>query len=487
MPAPNTSRAPEELTIDDLRTRFGGQGQGHVLAHWDRLDAAGRERLLAQLRRLEPQLDDLVTAYREAREAAAPRKATDLAPRIEPARAIALPQNGGDAKRAAAARQRGEEMLAAGRVGVFLVAGGQGTRLGFPHPKGCFPIGPVSDRSLFELQAQKIRGISRRTGRAFPWYIMTSDATDAETREAFEANDCFGVPEADVTIFQQEMVPAFDFEGRMILETVDRVFENPNGHGGSLTALVSSGALADMDRRGVDTVFYYQVDNPLVRIADPTYLGYHAESSAEMSCKVVRKVDPMEKVGVVARVDGRDAIVEYTELRDEERYARDADDKLVFWAGSIAIHLLDTAFIRRVASDAFRALPFHPSAKQIPYVDEGGEERKPQEPNGYKLERFVFDALTEARSVCVVETTAEEEFSPVKNATGTDSADTSRAALQAQYRRWLSAGGARVPDDDVSVEIDHSVIDGPDDVRSAGFKTLADAGEAVRIAGGRDR
>ena len=487
MQAEKPPTAPEP-NLAELQSRFEAQDQGHVFRHWERLDPSGRERLLAQAAGLEPQLADLARAYASARaELDAAVGGTQDTPDVVPAEAIALPENGGDPARSAAARERGEALLRDGRVGVFLVAGGQGTRLGFPHPKGCYPIGPVSDRTLFEIQAQKIRGLSRRIGRPVPWYVMTSDATDAETRDAFADADYYGLPSEDVFIFQQEMVPAFDFDGRLILEREDQIFENPNGHGGSLTALVSSGALDDMERRGVDTLFYYQVDNPLVRIADPTYLGFHDEAGAEMSCKVVRKVDPQEKVGVVARIDGRVGIVEYTELRDEERYAQDERGALRFWAGSIAIHLLNTAFVRRVAADAYRLLPFHLSAKKIPTVDEAGKPVQPSEPNGYKLERFVFDALGEARAVCVVETAKAEEFSPVKNASGNDSPDTCRHDLDAQYRRWLAAGGIDAPDQDVRIEIDHSKIDGPDEVRTAGFGSLADAGETIRTASGRDR
>ena len=283
-------------------------------------------------------------------------------------------------------------------------------------------------------------------------------------------------------------MPAFDFEGKLILEThLIACSRTRTATAAALTALLeSSGALDDMERRGVDTIFYYQVDNPLVRIADPAYLGFHAEAGAEMSCKVVRKADPMEKVGVVARVDGRVGIIEYSELRDEERYARDEDGQLRYWAGSIAIHVLDTAFVRRIAADAYRLLPFHLSAKQIPYVDDTGATCKPDEPNGHKLERFVFDALAEAREVCVVETSAADEFSPLKNASGVDSAETCRAALDAQYRRWLTAGGLDLPATTRATEIDHSLIDSPEDVRAAGFLDLAAAGDAIRIAAERD-
>lgn len=471
-------------TIEDLRACFARHGQAHVFDHWDALAGPERQALLDQARRIAPELPALIEAYETAVEAQ--DDASGDAARLSPAPAIELPEHGGDAARFDEAARRGAEVLAAGRVAVFLVAGGQGTRLGFPHPKGCFPIGPVTDRTLFELQAQKIRRLSDRVGHRVPWYVMTSDATDRETREAFEAEGFFGLDPADVMIFQQDMVPAFDFEGRLLLEEPARIFESPNGHGGALTALSSSGALDDMTRRGIDVLYYYQVDNPLVKIGEPAYVGFHVGSGADMSCKVIRKVDPMEKVGVLVETGDGIGMVEYTELGDAERYAKDADGRLRFWAGNVAIHLFDVGFIRRVAARAFELLPFHLSRKQIPFVAADGRRVEPEAENGYKLERFVFDALSAARSVCVLETTAEEEFFPVKNARGKDSPETSRGALTDLYRRWLTAGGIEVPETVERIEIDHSRIDGPEDLVAAGFESLAEASPLVRTAGGRD-
>jgi UDP-N-acetylglucosamine/UDP-N-acetylgalactosamine diphosphorylase len=468
--------------IEQLKRDFAACGQAHVFDFWDRLDATGRERLLQQAQRLAPDLESLVAAERAA-AGASEEPANRI---VEPGEAIALPAHGGDPALAERARQRGEEILRQGKLAVFLVAGGQGTRLGFDGPKGCFPIGPVTDRTMFEIQAQKIRGLARRAGCRVPWYIMTSDATDGDTREVFERRQCFGIDPADVRIFHQEMVPAFSFEGRMLLERPDRIFESPNGHGGALTALESSGSLDDMEDRGIDTIFYFQVDNPLVKIGDPTYLGFHADARAEMSCKVVRKVDPAQKVGVVARVDGRVSMVEYTELRDRQRFARDADGQLVFWAGNVAIHLLSTGFVRRVAANAGELLPYHVSAKKIPTVDSEGRPVHPDEPNGNKLERFVFDALPAADGVCVVETDPSEEFSPIKNASGASSPESSRRALIGEYRRWLELGGLDLPPEDRAIEIDHSRIDGPEEAAAAGYRSLAEARDVIRVASGRD-
>jgi UDP-N-acetylglucosamine/UDP-N-acetylgalactosamine diphosphorylase len=312
-----------------IRARFARHHQSHVFRFWDELDPAGREELLSQAEAID--LGELERVHRERVRGEEARE-----PSFEPAPVERLPSPGGDPARVERARARGEELLGAGRVGVLVVAGGQATRLGFPGPKGAFPLGPVTGRSLFEQQAQKIRRLRARTGRPIPWYVMTSRATHAPTREHFEKSDFFRLPPEDVVFFQQGMVPSLDPEGRLLLEERGRIFENPDGHGGSLTALLRSGALDDLERRGVDTIFYYQVDNPLVRIADPVFLGLHALSGAEMSCKVIRKLDPMEKVGVVARVDGRVAVIEYTEISDAHRHARDARGELVYWASRAA-------------------------------------------------------------------------------------------------------------------------------------------------------
>jgi UDP-N-acetylglucosamine/UDP-N-acetylgalactosamine diphosphorylase len=466
--------------FEGVRARYAAHGQEHIFRHWDALDAAGRARLLAQAEAID--LERLLPAFASARAGAEAASAVEL----EPPEVERHPALGGDPARFREAAARGAEILAAGRVAALVVAGGQGTRLGFDGPKGCFPLGPVTGRSLFEQQAQKIRGLRRRTGRPLPWYVMTSDATEAATRAFFARHAHFGLPEADVFVFRQGMVPSFDFEGRLLLARPDRIFENPNGHGGVLTALVDSGALDDMEGRGVDTIFYYQVDNPLVRLGDPTFLGFHAAAGAEMSCKVVRKREPGERMGVLGRRGGRLGVVEYTELEDRHRFARDSRGELVFWAGNLAIHAFATPFVRRVAAHADELLPYHASAKPIPGLDREGRPLSPRAPNGYKLERFVFDALPAARAVSVVETRREEEYAPIKNAEGGESPQSSRDALCALYRDWLAAGGVEAPAPGIALEIDHSLVDGPEDARGLGIRSFREAPHAIRTTPGAE-
>lgn len=456
-----------QQSIERTRERFEKAGQGHVFRFWDRLDGVARRRLADQAEGID--LDELGRLHAATQALAAPGART-----LAPVAVERLPEHGGDAQRRRRAQERGEAMLRAGRAAVMVVAGGQGTRLGFDGPKGVYPLGPVTGRTLFQLQAQKIRGARRRSDAAIPWLVMTSDATDAATRAYFAAESFFGLPEADVFFLRQGAAPALDFDGRLILEAPGRIAESPNGHGGAFQALADSGALDELERRGVTTISYYQVDNPLIQLADPVFLGLHDEAGAEMSAKVVCKIDPMEKVGVLARVDGKVGVVEYTEIDDAHRFAKDESGDLLYWAGSIAIHALETGFARRIAADAERHLPYHASAKKIPCVDAAGAPLKPNEPNGHKLERFLFDALPAAQRVTLVEVAREDEYAPLKNAQGGDSPATARAALDAVVRRWLAIGGIEVPEDQW-VEVDHAKVDCEEDVR-AHVRRAEDAG-----------
>jgi UDP-N-acetylglucosamine/UDP-N-acetylgalactosamine diphosphorylase len=460
--------------IEQLRGRYAALGQDHVFRFWDRLDGAGRARLAAQARRID--LGALREHSRRALELQAPGVR-----RLSPPEVEQLPERGGDAARRAEGRRRGEALLRAGEVGIVVVAGGQGTRLGFEAPKGTFPIGPITGRSLYELHAQKVRAARRRYGAPIPWYVMTSPATDAETRAFFARHRWFGLPEADVGFFCQGTIPALDFAGRLLLEAPDRIAESPNGHGGCFTALAESGVLDDLHRRGIRVLSYFQVDNPLVRVADPIFLGLHALARAEMSCKVIRKVDPMERVGVFAQLDGHVGVVEYTEIDDDHRRAPAPDGGLLFWAGSPAIHALDVNFAERVAKEAECLLPFHASAKKIPFLDEDGRLVQPEQPNGHKLERFLFDALPAAARVALVEVDRALEYAPVKNAEGADSPASARAALGALCRGWLEAAGLVVPAD-AAIELDHAEIDCVEDAVERGLASLADP--AIRIAEG---
>jgi UDP-N-acetylglucosamine/UDP-N-acetylgalactosamine diphosphorylase len=415
-------------------------GQEHVLQFWEQLDSHQRGHLQRQIESLDLELLDSLVAGHD--------QEIDFAKLASQAQAPpAVREDGSGASwTLQQARQRGEEALSRGEVGAVIVAGGQGTRLGFDHPKGMFPIGPVSGRTLFRIFADRLIATRRRYGTRIPLYLMTSDATDQETRNYFESNQFLGLDRSDVVIFQQGTMPAVDAEtGRLLLETADSLALSPDGHGGTVTALARHHCLADAAERGVRHLSYIQVDNPLAALCDPTLLGHHLLAESEMTTQVVRKHDPLERVGNVVWADGRVQIIEYSDLPAAVARTRSADGQLQLWAGNIAVHVIEVEFLRRMSASA-QSLPFHLARKKVPFLSPEGELIQPETPNAVKFERFIFDLLPEARNAMVVEARPQEAFAPVKNADSADSDTprTAKAAISQLHRSWLELAGAVV-------------------------------------------
>lgn len=425
----------------EIRTGAEEAGQGHLFAWWPELNRAEQGSLLEQVDSIDfALLESLVESL-----VLHPRKEESV--ELEPAPIIPVPKTDAEKKARELARQHGETLLRQGKVAALLVAGGQGTRLGFDGPKGAFPIGPVSKKSLFDFFAEKIRAVERRYGSTLPWYVMTSPANDLETRRFFEQNKFFCLAPDRVHFFVQGTLPAVDRDGKILLSSKNEIARSPDGHGGTLRALERSGALDDMEASGIEQIAYFQVDNVLVKVPDPVFLGYHAKAGAEMSSKVVRKAFPEEKVGVIGMRKGRVGVIEYSDLSQEQMVARGPDGELKYWAGSIAIHMIRVAFVRRLKEEGIR-LPFHRADKKVPFVDEAGRQIEPDRPNGIKFESFIFDALPYAKDPVTLEVRREKEFSPVKNATGVSSPDTAQRALMEYFASWLEEAGVKVPRDE---------------------------------------
>lgn len=419
------------VDLEALRRRLQAEQQDHLLQFWDRLDDAQRQGLLEQIARLDL---EVVRRMRELLRQAS--KGVDPG-RFEPA-----PVEDPDEATRAEARIRGEAALQAGEVGALMVAGGQGSRLGVEGPKALFPIGPISRATLLEIHTRTVRAIGRRYGRPVPFYIMTSPENHEAIRTFLEEHGGLGLAPDQVYLFPQAMWPALCPDGRIVMDRPDHIFLSPDGHGGVLAALRRHGLFEVMRRQGVRTLFYFQVDNPLVKIADPVFVGLHQLRRADVSLKVCAKRDPEEGLGVVVRDGSRHRVVEYTELTREQKHERDADGGLRFRYGSVAIHVFDVPFLER---EAQRDLPLHLAHKKVPYCDAAGLPRRPTEPNAYKFEKFIFDVLPYAERVMLLAFPREEEFSPVKNATGLDSPETARRDLVRRAARWLEAAGVRVP------------------------------------------
>lgn len=427
----------------DLPTKTAEQlanhGQTHLVRFWDELSDREQRSLLGQIEQVD---FDLIGRLAALSIDAGDKDRAERA--RSPENLVRQPRTDADAAEWAQAAQAGRELLRAGKVGAILVAGGQGTRLGFDKPKGMFPIGPVSGKSLYQWFAEQLRARAHEARNAIPYFIMTSDATHAETVAFFEANHFFGLNPADVFFFEQGTLPAVEQASpRILLDQKGSLSLSPDGHGGLLKALDRHGLLEEMARRGIELLYYHQVDNATAVFCDPAFLGWHSIRGSEASTKVVAKVSPEERMGVVCSVDGQTQIIEYSDLTPEQSRIKEEDGSDRFWAGNTAIHVFSRAFLSRLVDDGID-LPYHIARKAVPYVDDGGTRVAPAAPNARKFEQFVFDSLPLAKNALVVEADRAAEFNPVKNKDGADSPATAKAALSANHRRWLEAAGAKV-------------------------------------------
>jgi len=438
-------------TLADRLRRFG---QEHLLNRWDELDSSARSRLAAQIESVDFELLGQLfdEPDHEAGSASLESPAAQADRAVPPGEVVRLPHTPADEDQRSEAVRCGERMLAEGKVGAILVAGGQGSRLGFPHPKGMYPIGPVSGCSLFQILIEQLLARSRRAGVAIPLYVMTSDATHHETIAFFKKQTFFGLDPADVFFFRQGNMPAVDpADGRILMADAGTLCLSPDGHGGMLYALTRADLFDEMQQRGIELLYYHQVDNPTAVVCDPAFLGFHELRGSEMSIKVVAKRSADEPMGLVCAVDGRTQIIEYSDLPGDIARRTDSAGNLLHWAGSTAIHVFDRAFLQRVAGAA-DGLPFHRAHKKVACVNDRGEAITPTQPNAWKFERFIFDALPLAKTALVMEADRRWEFNPVKNAEGHDTPATARAAMLALHHGWLKSAGAQIAEG-VSVEL----------------------------------
>ncbi|MDF3127867.1 UDPGP type 1 family protein [Kiritimatiellaeota bacterium B1221] len=434
-------------SLDQLHPQFEKAGQEHVFRFWEDLSSEDQARLLQRASEVDLQEVALLVET-HVKGGGAHEQGFD---NLEPAPFIPLPEQGGDAASWQEAEAVGAEALRAGRVAAFTVAGGQGTRLGYDGPKGTFPVTPVTQKTLFQVFAEKIARSAERFGAEIHWFILTSEINNDATVAAFKENNFFGLESDRVHFIVQGLVPAVDQDGKILMADRSTIAMTPDGHGGSLRALVRSGATALMAEKGIDCISYFQVDNPLIPCLDPAFIGFHILGKSECSSKMIPKAYPLEKVGHFCLQGGKTVVIEYSDLPEEKQQETLADGSLRFVSGSVAIHVFDRAFIERVGGGSDAKLPFHRADKKIPFVNEQGEIVKPESPNGIKFEMFVFDALPLAENPVIIEGARSENFSPVKNAEGVDSPQTCKEDQLRQYTAWLKAAGKNLASDETGL------------------------------------
>ncbi len=426
-----------QKTYEGIKKLLKKHGQSHLLEFWDELDTDQKSSLLAQIQQLDfEKIDEWVDKFIKNPDFVAINRDLTPASSYDPA-----PEDPQKQQKYTEAVKIGTDLISRGKVAAFVVAGGQGTRLGFDGPKGDFPISPVKKKTLFQIFAETISAVSARYQTTCPWYIMTSPLNYSQTIDIFCSNDYYGLGKENAFIFQQGTLPNFGQDGKILLADKDTIACSPDGHGGSIKALYQSGAVDDMKKRGVEFLSYWQVDNPLINIFDPLFIGLHVLDQAEMSSKALIKTGPKEKIGNFCLIDGKINIIEYSDLPDELAEKKNPNGSFVFKLGSIAIHIINRSFVEKLNAGEI-SLPLHRAVKKIRHIDMHGNF---VESEGIKLESFVFDAVPLASNSIILQTVRSEEFAPTKNATGVDSAESARQMIVDRAANWLESANVTVP------------------------------------------
>ncbi len=389
-------------------------GQEHIFEAYQKLDDTGKEKLAAQIERIDWSIVEMAGHKELAQERG----------KLEPLSALEVTEI---EQNKAKYEGIGLDAIRAGKVGAVLLAGGQGTRLGSDGPKGKYNIGLTKEVFIFERLIRNLLDVTDKAGCFVPLYVMTSDKNHEETTAFFEEKQYFGYPKDFVKFFKQEMAPSVDFQGKLYMESADSLSLSPNGNGGWFYSMAVTGVLKDVKARGVEWLNIFAVDNVLQRIVDPVFVGATIDSGCVSGAKVVRKADPEEKIGVLCLEDGRPSIVEYYEMTEEIINSREADGELSYNFGVILNYLFRVDQLEEIAN---QKMAVHVVEKKIPYMDEKGELVKPESPNGYKFELLVLDMIHMFPNCLSYEVVRDYEFAPIKNKTGVDSVESARALLE---------------------------------------------------------
>lgn len=430
-------RNPEEQGIIEKVFRYD---QGHIFNFWEKLKDREKDHLVKDIQSIDFELLNraklLLFQQNGYNQDSCKRE-------IQQPDIIPLPQSRHQLENEKSAYEAGAGCIGLSKAAALTAAGGQSSRLGLNIPKGVYTITPVKNKSLFQIHAEKILFMQQKYHARIPWIIMVSETNRDQTADYFQSNDYFGIDSEYIRFIEQGMFPAIDEQGKILLREKYRIFLNPNGHGGTFSALNDSGALSWLKKLGVEEIFYFQVDNVLVKILDPVFIGYHILKQCGMSSKCVHKEYPNEKVGVFVVEDGKTTIIEYSELF---RLASNSEGINVgsYTAGSIAIHILNVDFAVKVNEGGMN-LPLHLAHKAIPYTGVCGEKVEPEHPNGYKIETFIFDALKKTHGTVIMEVKREDEFSPLKNKAGDASPETAFIDQLRLFARWFEKAGITVP------------------------------------------
>ena len=399
------------MNYTQAKQLLAANGQQQLLEYYEELNEEQRASLLSDIGKIDfSVLENLHSEY------------SKTLGKLSPADALSVEDIAKDKEEY---EKLGLAALRAGKVGAVLLAGGQGTRLGSSLPKGMYNIGINRTLTIFEQQMNNIKEVTDRAGCMFHLFVMTSDLNDKATRAYFAENNYFGYDSSKIHFYEQKLAPTCSKEGKIYLDEKYKVSQSPNGNGGWYSSLIEGGYGPLLESEGIEWLNIYAVDNVLQRICDPVFIGATLKSGCACSSKVVSKISPEERVGVLCKEDGKPSIVEYYEMPKELASLHDADGRLTYRYGVILNYLFSVKTLNKIYKDK---LPCHLAFKAIPHIEKGIKVI-PTEPCGYKFETLAVDIVRLMGSCLAVEVVREKEFAPVKNKTGVDSVESARELL----------------------------------------------------------
>ncbi|XP_031345222.1 UDP-N-acetylhexosamine pyrophosphorylase-like [Photinus pyralis] len=444
-------------TYDKFKTRVERTNQSHLLQFWEELTSEQRNEFASQLETID--FEEVNQLFQDAM-ARLEEDVVKIDNHMKPIPPSQLESEESSQPETLERYKRiGYQEISEGHVGVLVLAGGQGTRLGVTYPKGMYSVGLPSGKTLFQIQAERIRRVenlaNEYTGKHgyITWYIMTSGPTEEATEGFLKTHNFFGLRSENVVQFRQGLLPCFDLNGRILLENKKRLALAPDGNGGLYRALRDQGILNDMLQRGIRHLHIHSVDNILVKVADPAFIGYCVGKKADCGAKIVRKSSPMEEVGVVCQIDGRFQVVEYSEITEKTANLRDKEGTIVFSAGNICNHYFSINFLNEIVTKHLDKLKLHVAKKKIPFIDENGDKIKPDKPNGIKMEKYVYDVFQFSDHFVTWEVPRHAEFSALKYSDDVerDCPSSSRKNLFSLHKKYIVAAGGTVVGDIVEI------------------------------------
>jgi UDP-N-acetylglucosamine/UDP-N-acetylgalactosamine diphosphorylase len=330
----------------------------------------------------------------------------------------------------------GEKLLAEGKAGALLLAGGQGSRLGSPVAKALVPVSLIKSKSLLQLFCEKTAAASNKAGRPLPLAVMTSPLNHAEIATYLEQNHYFGLEPQQLLLFQQEMAPLLDAYKKPIYLRSGEIAQGPNGNGGALKAFYQSGIWERWRTLGVEYVNSMLIDNPLADPFDPNLIGYHAGRELEITIKAIVRQESEEKLGIIVHHENKVRIIEYSDFPETLKYEKDSQGSFIWKLANISLFCFSMDFIKQAASVE---LPCHFCQKTVDLELPSGKERVLV----WKEESYIFDLLAYATFVNVLLYARNETYSALKDPVSLDAVR--RALLAQDQRRFAQVTGKAAP------------------------------------------